>query len=121
MTLINQAVLKQCVGQDGGASTDQFLTDPRDCHFDPKVLQCTGGNLPPACLTPDQVTTMQKYYAGAIDPVIRQLINPGSERGNETDNVLALGLALQERFPSRRSTACSTGCSARASAIRRAR
>ena len=94
MTLINQAVIKQCVGQDGGASTDQFLTDPRDCHFDPKVLQCTGGNLPPACLTPDQVTTMQNYYAGTIDPVNRQVINPGSERGNETDNVLALGLAL---------------------------
>src|SRR5258708_2426025 len=99
MTLINQAVLKQCVGQDGGASTDQFLTDPRDCHFDPKVLLCTGGNAPPACLTSDQVTTMQKYYAGTIDPVNGQLINPGSERGNETDDILALGLALQERLP----------------------
>ena len=99
LTLINQAVLKQCVGQDGGASTDQFLTDPRDCHFDPKVLQCTGGNLPPACLTPDQVTTMQKYYAGSFNPVTNQLISPGSERGNETDNVLALGLALQEALP----------------------
>src|SRR5260370_42139815 len=48
MTLINQAVIAQCVGRDGGASTDQFLTDPRDCHFDPKALQCTGGTLPPA-------------------------------------------------------------------------
>jgi feruloyl esterase len=53
MTLINKAVLAQCVGQDGGAKTDQFLTDPRDCHFDPKVLQCKGGNVPPACLTHD--------------------------------------------------------------------
>src|SRR3954463_639957 len=99
MTLINQAVLKQCVGQDGGAKTDQFLTDPRDCHFDPKVLLCKGGNAPPACLTSDQVTTMQRYYAGTIDPVNGQLVNPGSERGNETDDILALGLALQERFP----------------------
>ena len=99
LTLINQAVLKQCVGQDGGAKTDTFLTDPRDCHFDPKVLQCTGGNLPPACLTPEQVTTMQNYYRGAIDPVIRQVINPGYERGNETDNVLALGLTLEEGLP----------------------
>jgi feruloyl esterase len=99
MTLINQAVLKQCVGQDGGASTDQFLTDPRDCHFDPKVLQCKGGQLPPACLTADQVTTIQKYYAGTIDPVNGQVINPGAPRGNETDNVLALGLALQEQLP----------------------
>jgi feruloyl esterase len=99
MTLVNQAVLKQCVGRDGGASTDQFLTDPRDCQFDPKVLQCKGGQIPPACLTADQVTTMQKYYAGTIDPVNGQVINPGPARGNETDNILALGLALQEQFP----------------------
>jgi feruloyl esterase len=99
LTLVNQAVLKQCVGRDGGASTDQFLTDPRDCQFDPKVLQCKGGQIPPACLTADQVTTMQKYYAGTIDPVNGQVINPGPARGNETDNILALGLALQEQFP----------------------
>lgn len=99
MTLINQAVLKQCVGQDGGAGTDQFLTDPRDCHFDPKALLCTGGQQPPACLTADQVTTIRKYYAGTIDPVTGDVINPGASRGNETDNVLALGLALQEQLP----------------------
>ena len=99
MTLINKAVLKQCVGVDGGAATDQFLTDPRDCHFDPKALLCTGGTLPPACLTAEQVTTIQKYYLGTIDPVNGQIINPGAERGNETDNVFALGLALQEQLP----------------------
>ncbi|MBR0778227.1 tannase/feruloyl esterase family alpha/beta hydrolase [Bradyrhizobium diazoefficiens] len=98
-TLINQAVLKQCVGQDGGASTDQFLTDPRDCKFDPKALLCTGGQVPPACLTADQVTTMQKSYIGPIDPANGQLISPGLERGSETDNILALGPALQERLP----------------------
>ena len=99
MTVINQAVLKQCVGQDGGASTDQFLTDPRDCKFNPKVLQCTGANVPPACLTAEQVTTMQNYYGGTIDPVNGQVINPGSERGNETDSITALGLAFAERLP----------------------
>ena len=99
MTLINQAVIAQCVGRDGGASTDQFLTDPRDCHFDPKALLCTGGKVPPACLTADQVTTMQKYYAGTIDPVNGQVIYPGYERGNESDNVLALGLVLMESLP----------------------
>jgi feruloyl esterase len=99
MPLINQAVIAQCVGQDGGAKTDQFLTDPRDCHFDPKVLQCKGGSVPPACLTPDQVTTMRKYYAGAIDPVTGDVINPGPARGSETDNVLALGLVFAEQLP----------------------
>src|SRR5262249_10982506 len=99
LTLINKAVLAQCAGRDGGVSTDQFLTDPRVCRFDPKVLQCTGGNVPPACLTADQVTTMRKYYAGAIDPVNGQLISPGAARGAETDNVLALGFALLEQLP----------------------
>ena len=47
----------------------------------------------------DQVTTMRKYYAGTIDPVSGQVINPGALRGNETDNVFALGLALQEQLP----------------------
>src|SRR5882757_3784560 len=98
MTLINQAVLKQCAGRDDGLGTDQFLTDPRDCRFDPKVLLCSGGKVPPACLTADQVTTMQKYYAGTFDAHGR-LVNPGSERGNETDNVLALGLAFQQQLP----------------------
>jgi len=99
MTLINQAVIAQCVGRDGGASTDQFLTDPRDCHFDPKALLCTGGKVPPACLTAEQVTTMRNYYAGTIDPVNGDVINPGSQRGNETDNVGALGLAFSEQLP----------------------
>jgi Tannase and feruloyl esterase len=99
MTLINNAVLAQCVGQDGGAATDRFLTDPRDCKFDPKVLQCTGSNVPPACLSAEQVTTMQNYYGGTKNPRNGQLINPGGARGSETDNILALGLAFQERLP----------------------
>jgi feruloyl esterase len=99
MSLINKAVLAQCVGQDGGVKGDGFLTDPRDCHFDPKVLQCTGSKVPPSCLTPGQVTTMRSYYAGLFDPVTGELIYPGSERGNETDNVLLLGLATDEFLP----------------------
>jgi Tannase and feruloyl esterase len=99
LTLINHAVLAACVGQDGGVNTDQFLTDPRDCKFDPKVLQCTGANLPPACLTAEQVTTMRNAYRGPINPRTGELINPGVARGSETDNILALGLAFQENLP----------------------
>lgn len=99
MPVINKAVLAQCVGQDGGAKTDTFLTDPRDCRFDPKVLQCKAGQVPPACLTPDQVTTMRNYYIGTVDPVTHELVAPGPARGAETDNVLALGLVLSEQLP----------------------
>lgn len=99
MPVINKAVLAQCVGQDGGAKTDTFLTDPRDCRFDPKVLQCKAGQVPPACLTPDQVTTMRNYYIGTVDPVTHEIVAPGPARGAETDNVLALGLVLSEQLP----------------------
>lgn len=99
LTLVNKAVLAQCAGQDGGVKTDPFLTDPRDCKFDPKVLQCTGANVPPACLTPEQVTTIRNDYAGTIDPRTGEIINPGVARGSETDNILALGLAFQENLP----------------------
>ena len=99
MSLINNAVLAQCVGQDGGVTTDQFLTDPRDCKFDPKVLQCTGSNVPPACLSAEQVTTMRNYYGGTKNPRNGQVINPGGARGSETENIFALGLAFQERLP----------------------
>jgi feruloyl esterase len=99
MTLINNAVLAQCVGQDGGVTTDRFLTDPRDCQFNPKVLQCTGSKVPPLCLSAEQVTTMTNYYAGVIDPQTGEVIYPGSERGNETDDTSVLGLAFQELLP----------------------
>jgi feruloyl esterase len=99
LTLINNAVLAACVGQDGGVTTDQFLTDPRDCKFDPKALQCTGGNVPPACLSAEQVTTMRNAYRGPINPRTGQLINPGLARGSETDNILALGLLFAESLP----------------------
>ena len=45
---------------------------------------------PAPYLTADEVTTMQKYYAGTIDPVNGQVIDSGSERGDETDDALAL-------------------------------
>jgi feruloyl esterase len=42
-TGVTAAVVKQCAGKDGGLRSDNFLTDPRDCHWDPSALQCTGG------------------------------------------------------------------------------
>jgi feruloyl esterase len=97
--VINKAVLAQCVGRDGGAPTDAFLTDPRDCKFDPATLACPAGTDGPACLNPDQVAAMKVYYAGAINPANGALINPGSARGSETSNPAALGLALNESLP----------------------
>jgi feruloyl esterase len=97
--VINQAVLAQCRGRDGGAPADAFLTDPRDCSFDPAILACPAGTDGPTCLNPDQVAAMRLYYGGVINPANGALIHPGNARGSETSNPAALGLALNESLP----------------------
>jgi feruloyl esterase len=94
--VINQAVLAQCRGQDGGAKTDAFLTDPRECKFDPATLACPAGIDGPSCLNPDQVVAMKAYYAGSVNLATGAVINPGNARGSETSNPAELGLALNE-------------------------
>ena len=96
LDVVNQAVLAQCRGQDGGASTDAFLTDPRDCKFDPATLACPAGTDAPTCLNADQVAAMKVYYKGPVNLATGALINPGNARGSETSSPAALGLALNE-------------------------
>ena len=97
--VINQAVLAQCRGKDGGAPTDAFLTDPRVCKFDPASLACPAGLDGLTCLNADQVKAMQVYYKGSTNLATGALINPGNARGSETSNPAALGLALNESLP----------------------
>ena len=93
--IVNNAVLAQCRKQDGGAPNDPFLTDPRDCKFDPASLQCPGGD-GPNCLNPDQVAAMKVYYTGSTNLSNGALIAPGNARGSETSNPAALGFAFNE-------------------------
>src|SRR5205085_2650185 len=96
LDVVNQAVLAQCRGQDGGGANDPFLTDPRDCRFDPATLQCPLGTDGPTCLNSDQVAAMNAYYQGPVNLANGALINPGNARGSETSNPAALGFALNE-------------------------
>jgi tannase/feruloyl esterase len=52
--MVHQAVLDECDKLDGLA--DGLIDDPRNCHFDPGVLLCRGGDAP-NCLTARQVQT----------------------------------------------------------------
>jgi feruloyl esterase len=73
------AVQAACDMQDG--IKDGILTDPRQCKWDPAVLQCGAAGAPGAgqCLTPKQVATVRNMYAGktlpdgtvAADPIMR--------------------------------------------------
>jgi feruloyl esterase len=76
-----QAVLKQCAAREGLA-TDPFVNDPRDCHFDPAVIRCTGADSD-SCLTTAQVEAVRKIYSGPIDPRTGRSLFPGIEPSAE--------------------------------------
>lgn len=59
--LIQKHLLAACDTKDGVA--DGILTDPRSCTWDPGELACKGGSSAD-CLTPAQVDTVRRVYAG---------------------------------------------------------
>ena len=86
-TAITGAVVKQCAGKDGGLSSDNFLTDPRDCHWDPAALQCTGAPAnAPTCLTAPQVAGVREFYQGPINPRTGERIYAGNPQGSENNS-----------------------------------
>lgn len=74
---ITNAVLAACHGEDG------MLDDPGQCRFDPSVLLCKGPESD-SCLTPAQVTTLEKIHSGPRDPAGRPVF-PGLTPGSEAD------------------------------------
>jgi feruloyl esterase len=85
-TVITAAVVKQCAGKDGSLSSDKFLTDPRDCRWDPAALQCRGNAADArTCLTGPQVVAMRLYYQGPINPHTGERIFVGQVRGSESN------------------------------------
>jgi hypothetical protein len=84
LDLVTNAVLAQCGSQDGGLKSDPFLSDPRDCHFNPQTLQCKPGQDPSTCLTADQVGAVQAIYQGATNSQTNRLLWPGFLPGSET-------------------------------------
>jgi len=59
--LVKMHVLAACDAKDG--VTDGILADPRACAWDPGVLACKGV-ASSDCLTPAQVETVRRVYAG---------------------------------------------------------
>ncbi|MCA2226067.1 tannase/feruloyl esterase family alpha/beta hydrolase [Nonomuraea aurantiaca] len=90
LPLLTSAAVKRCRGGDGGLATDDFLTDPRRCSFDPASLRCPAGDAP-TCLTKRQVQALREMYAGARDPRTGEQIYPGWPVGSEAPVVDAAG------------------------------
>lgn len=79
---VNQRVVAACDAHDG--LEDGQIEDPRQCDFDPAVMQC---GHPQAeadlCLSEPQVTALRAIYDGPHDPRTGQRLAPGIPRGSE--------------------------------------
>lgn len=62
LTLLSKAVLKTCDAADG--LEDGQIADPRQCAFNPAVLQCRAGMSTGECLTSQQVAATAAIYNG---------------------------------------------------------
>ena len=86
LAALDQGSHAACIGKDGGVASDAFLSDPRQCLFDPATVACKSGQTPSMaspCLTPAQVASAKKIYAGPHDKH-GNLLFPGYEPGNES-------------------------------------
>jgi feruloyl esterase len=77
---IHDAVLDACDALDG--VKDRVLENPRQCRFDPGVLECRSGDAA-TCLTPAQVDTARKMYQPVVNSRTKTPIFPGLEYGSE--------------------------------------
>jgi feruloyl esterase len=78
--LIHDAVLSSCDALDG--VKDGVLENPMRCKFDPRALECKGGDAP-GCLTSAQVETVRRIYSAAANRRTGDKIFPGFEPGSE--------------------------------------
>jgi Tannase and feruloyl esterase len=78
--LVHDAVLQACDANDG--VKDKVIENPRQCKFDPKVLQCSAGDAS-NCLTPAQVETTKMMYQPVVNSRTKKVIFPGLEYGSE--------------------------------------
>lgn len=82
VNLVTNSVLAACVVKSGGVPTDQFLTDPRACDWQPSQIQCKS-LIDSNCLNADQVNAANLIYDGPRNPSNNHLIFAGSVKGSE--------------------------------------
>ena len=78
--VIHRAALAACDAADG--LKDGLISDPLHCRFDPKTIECKGGDAAD-CLTSAQAAAAAKIYAGVTNPTTGAEIFPGLEAGSE--------------------------------------
>jgi feruloyl esterase len=81
LSLLHRGVIAACDNRDG--VTDGVLEDPRECRFDPAMLQCASGAAQDTCLTRAQAEAAARVYKGLRDPGTGAQLYPGLAPGSE--------------------------------------
>jgi feruloyl esterase len=88
LDLIKSGSVGTCDGLDG--LTDRIIDDPRQCDFDPAVLQCQAPESPPQCLSSAQVQFVRTVYEGPVTAAGERLY-PGRVPGSEGSGGMGMG------------------------------
>lgn len=80
LPMVTRAAVAACDADDG--VSDGLVDDPRQCRFDPAALQCPGAD-GPDCLTAEQVSALNRMYAGPRNPRTGEQIYPGWPKTSE--------------------------------------
>ncbi len=92
LNMITGRVVAACAGNDGGAPTDTYLTDPRRCNFNPDTLALCSGVDNDSCLTAPQLAALKTTWNGPVNPRTGERIFTGLPLGSES---MVFGLAFQ--------------------------
>ena len=82
LAAVSAAVLKACRGRDGGLATDNYLTAPEECGFQPKDIVCKASDAPD-CLTQPEADALTAMYQGARNPRTGEAIYYAWPKGSE--------------------------------------
>ena len=77
LPLLTRAVASACADADG------LVNDPRACRFKPATLACHPGAAAETCLTPAEIGTLEKWYAGPVTRAGKPLYSGGIPMGSE--------------------------------------
>ncbi len=73
----------RCVGKDGGAPGDPFLTVPGKCTAKPRDLICGSGSASDTCIPESELILLETMYTPTRNPRTDEVIYPRIEIGAE--------------------------------------
>jgi feruloyl esterase len=92
LNMITSKIVAACGGKDGGAPTDNYLTDPRSCNYDAETLPKCAAADDDTCLTAPQLAALKSAWKGPFNPRTGERIFTGLALGSES---MVFGLSFQ--------------------------